>query len=157
MFLGKIARYVQVRQILDQCASVGSGVRLRMPVIVYSPEKVSFGSLVDIGENVVIRGGGGVSIGNRVLIASGVAIASGAHPITPPRWGRNVFQPIRIEDEVWIGANAVILPGVTIGEGAIVAAGAVVTRDVPPYTVVAGVPARVIKEVPPADNTGTEQ
>lgn len=56
--------------------------------------------------------------------------------------------PISIEDGVWVGANATILPGVTVGKGAVVAAGAVVTRDVPPYAVVGGVPARVISEVP---------
>ena len=56
-------------------------------------------------------------------------------------------QPVVIEDEVLVGANAVILEGVTVGKGAVVAAGAVVTKDVPPYTVVAGVPARVIKQI----------
>jgi maltose O-acetyltransferase len=54
---------------------------------------------------------------------------------------------VRIGDDVWIGGHATILPGVTIGDGAVVAAGAVVTKDVPPYTVVAGVPARVVKKI----------
>ena len=60
--------------------------------------------------------------------------------------------PIVIGDKVWIGANATVLPGVTIGKGAIVAAGAVVTRDVPPNTIVAGVPARVVREIRPGEH-----
>jgi acetyltransferase-like isoleucine patch superfamily enzyme len=131
----------------ERFLSVGRSVRLRMPLSIYHPEYVSFGSRVDIGENVVIRGGGGVVIGNDVMIAAGTMITSQGHPISPPRWGRNISSPISIGNEVWIGANAVILPGVTIGDGAIVAAGAVVSRDVPSYTVVAGVPARVIRTI----------
>jgi acetyltransferase-like isoleucine patch superfamily enzyme len=105
------------------------------------------GDSVDIGENVIIRGGGGITVGSRVLIAAGAAIVSVGHPIRPPRWGVTIGNPIVIGDEVWIGINAVVLPGVTIGEGAIVAAGAVVTKDVPPYSIVAGVPAKVIKHI----------
>lgn len=115
--------------------------------MIYHPECISFGSRVDVGENVVIRGGGGIFIGNDVLIAAGAAIMSQGHPLSPPRWGRNVSKPISIGNEVWIGAHAVVLPGVTIGNGAIVAAGAVVSRDVPSYAVVAGVPARVIRTI----------
>ncbi len=113
----------------------------------YQPELVSFGNRVDIGENVVIRGGGGVSFGNDVLVAAGAAIMSQGHPIVPPRWGCVISKPVRIGNDVWIGANATILPGVTIGDGSIVAAGAVVTHDVPSFSIVAGVPARVIRTI----------
>lgn len=115
--------------------------------MIYHPECISFGNRVDVGENVIIRGGGGISIGNDVLIAAGAALVSEGHPVNPPRWGRNVSKPVRIGNEVWIGANAVVLPGVTIGDGSIVAAGAVVSRDVPGNVVVAGVPARVIRAI----------
>ncbi len=111
------------------------------------PECISFGSRVDVGENVVMRGGGGIYIGNNVLIAAGATLASQGHPTCPPRWGRVVSKPVRIGNEVWIGANATILPGVTIGDGSIVAAGAVVTHDVPSFSIVAGVPARVIQTI----------
>jgi acetyltransferase-like isoleucine patch superfamily enzyme len=133
--------------LLERCSSAGTAVRLRMPLVMYQPESISFGSRVDVGENVVIRGGGGISIGNDVLIAAGASIISQEHPIEPPRWGRVVSKAVRIGNEVWIGVNAVVLPGVTIGDGAIVAAGAVVTRDVPPYAIVAGVPAKVIRNI----------
>jgi acetyltransferase-like isoleucine patch superfamily enzyme len=138
---------LETLSLLGRCLSVGGSVRLRMPLSIYHPECISFGTRVDIGENVVIRGGGGVIIGSNVLIAAGTVITSQGHPINPPRWGRNISNPVSIGNEVWIGANAVILPGVTIGDGAIVAAGAVVSRDVPSYTVVAGVPARVIRTI----------
>ena len=121
--------------------------------MIYHPECISFGNRVDVGENVVIRGGGGISIGNDVLIAAGAALVSEGHPVNPPRWGRNVSKPIRIGNEVWIGANAVVLPGVTIGDGSIVAAGAVVSCDVPDNVVVAGVPARVIRAIEPPKDT----
>ena len=120
-------------------------MRFRMPIFIYQPELVSFGNRVDVGENVVIRGGGGVSIGDNVLIAAGAAIISQGHPIVPPRWNSVISNEVRIGDEVWIGANAIILPGVTVGDRSIIAAGAVVTQDVPPSCTVAGVPARVIR------------
>lgn len=138
---------LQALSLLERCASVGVQVRLRMPVVIYQPECLSFGDRVDVGENVTIRAGGRVSMGNDVLIAVGVAIISQGHPISPPRWGRVVSKPVRIGSDVWIGANATVLPGVTIGDGAIVGAGAVVTHDVPAYSLVAGVPARVIRQI----------
>lgn len=147
---------LETLSLLERCSSVGSSVRLRMPLVIYHPECISFGSRVDVGENVIIRGGGGISIGNDVLIAAGAALVSQGHPICPPRWGCNVSKPISIGNEVWIGAHAVVLPGVTIGDGAVVAAGAVVSRDVPSYAVVAGVPARVIRTIEPPVKSGGE-
>jgi galactoside O-acetyltransferase len=144
--LDAVRRY-ETRQVLRRCAAVGTDVRLRQPVTIYHPEGLRIGSQVDIGEFVHIRANGGVTIGSRVLIASHVAITSRAHPLTPPRFGVTDDAPIRIEDDVWIGAGAIVLPGVTIGKGAVVAAGAVVSNDVPPMTVVAGVPARALKEI----------
>ncbi len=66
-------------------------------------------------------------------------------------WTHVAMAPVRIEDKVWIGFNAIVLKGVTVGTGSVVAAGAIVTRDVPPWTVVAGAPARVVKELEPVD------
>jgi galactoside O-acetyltransferase len=62
-----------------------------------------------------------------------------------------IRKPVKIEDKVWIGFNSIILKGVTVGEGAIVGAGSVVTKDVPPYTIVAGNPARIIRELTPEE------
>ncbi len=135
-------------RLIAQCRKAGS-VRLRMPVVIYAPESLEFGDQVDIGEFTHLRANGGLRIGNRVLIAAHVTITTREHPVELPRWSVTRDAPITIEDDVWIGAGAVVLPGVTIGRGAVVAAGAVVTVSVDPYTVVGGVPARAIKSIAP--------
>jgi acetyltransferase-like isoleucine patch superfamily enzyme len=104
-----------------------------------------------IGEYSVIRGQGGVTIGDRVFTSPMTQIIAVNHVFDDPNrpfieQGISA-QGITIEDDVWIGSNAVITDGVRIGTGAVVAAGAVVTRDVTPHTVVGGVPARLIKEI----------
>ena len=94
---------------------------------------------------------GPVSIGNHVNLAQGITVTALNHNFsdTTQRIDQQgiTTRPVVISDDVWIGANAVILPGVTIGQHAVVAAGAVVTKDVPPYSVVGGVPATVLKKI----------
>ena len=94
---------------------------------------------------------GPVSIGNHVNLAQGITVTALNHNFsdTTQRIDQQgiTTRPVVIADDVWIGANAVILPGVTIGQHAVVAAGAVVTKDVPPYSVVGGVPATVLKKL----------
>jgi acetyltransferase-like isoleucine patch superfamily enzyme len=125
-------------------------VQLRMPLEIYEAGKIECGQDIAFGEFCHIRANGGLKIGSRVLIAAHVTITTRQHPIELPRWKTVQDAPVIIEDDVWIGAGAVILPGVTIGRGAVVAAGAVVTASVEPYTVVAGVPARPIKSIAPS-------
>jgi acetyltransferase-like isoleucine patch superfamily enzyme len=104
-----------------------------------------------IGEYNVIRGQGGVTIGDRVYTSPLVQILAVNHvfddPARPFVEQGITAEGIAIEDDVWIGAGAIVTDGVRIGQGAVVAAGAVVTEDVPPHTVVAGVPARVVREI----------
>lgn len=104
-----------------------------------------------ISEFTVIRGQGGVTIGDRVYTSPFTQIVAVNHvfddPTRPFIEQGITAQGIVIEDDVWIGSGAIITDGVHIGKGAVIAAGAVVTQDVPPHTVVAGVPARVIKEI----------
>jgi acetyltransferase-like isoleucine patch superfamily enzyme len=138
----------EARVLLQRCRARGSEVRLRMPVTIYHPELLTLGSRIDIGEYTHIRASGGVTIGSRVLIAANAVITSREHPAALPRYGVTVDAPVVIEDDVWIGAGAIVLPGVTIGRGAIVGAGAVVTGPVAPFTIVGGVPARMIGAVP---------
>ena len=114
-----------------------------MPSVVYNPECIRAGHHVDIGEFCHIRAAGGLVIGNYVLIASNVAITTQGHPTQPPRWGHVEEGPIEIGNDVWIGTGAIILANVRIGDGSVVAAGAVVTTDVSDHVVVAGTPARV--------------
>ncbi len=104
-----------------------------------------------IGELNVLRGQGGITIGDRVYTAPLVQLLAVNHvyqdPTRPMIEQGITAQGIVVEDDVWIGAGAVITDGVRVGRGAVVAAGAVVTKDVPPHTVVGGVPARVIKTI----------
>jgi acetyltransferase-like isoleucine patch superfamily enzyme len=104
-----------------------------------------------IGEYTVIRGQGGVTVGDRVYTSPLVQVLAVNHvfddPARPFVEQGITAQGIAIEDDVWIGAGAIVSDGVRVGRGAVIAAGAVVTQDVPPHTVVAGVPARVIREI----------
>lgn len=113
------------------------------------PKALTVKDYVFIGRNVFIATQ--TYIGNFSMLASYVSIVGGDHrfdiPATPMIFsGRDTQYPVRIEDDVWIGQGSIILHGVTISEGAIVAAGAVVTHDVPAYTVVGGVPARILRD-----------
>jgi acetyltransferase-like isoleucine patch superfamily enzyme len=112
-----------------------------------------------IGEFNVLRGQGGITIGDRVYTSPMVQIAAVDHVFADP--SRPFVEQgitargIVVEDDVWIGAGAILTDGVRVGCGAVVAAGAVVTRDVPPHTVVAGVPARVVKQISGDDTPPT--
>jgi acetyltransferase-like isoleucine patch superfamily enzyme len=111
---------------------------------------ISFGKYVFVNHNTIFSTPFGMKIGNFVMIGSNCLFASVNHGFDdwriPMMLQRIETKPIIIEDDVWIGARATILGGVTIGKGAIVAAGAVVTKNVPPYTIVAGIPAKPIRE-----------
>lgn len=120
---------------------------------VFPPFSTDFGKNTHIGKNVFINGGcrfqdqGGIYIGDRTLIGHNVVLATLNHPLNPELRSSLDPKPIRLEDDVWIGSSAVVLPGVTIGKGSVVAAGAVVNKDVPPMTVVGGIPAKPIKRI----------
>jgi acetyltransferase-like isoleucine patch superfamily enzyme len=110
---------------------------------------VTIGDYTRIGIHCTVIGP--VCIGNHVNLAQGITVTALNHNFTDANsmideQGIST-KPVIIDDDVWIGANAVILPGITIGRHVVVAAGAVVTKDVPPYSLVAGVPARVIKQL----------
>lgn len=109
---------------------------------------VRLGNRVEVNNFSIINGTGGVVIGDNTLIGPGVRIISYQHQYAAGvliRDQTTIAKPIHIGEDVWIGANAVIFAGVTIGDGAVIGAGAVVAKDVASNTVVAGVPARVIK------------
>jgi acetyltransferase-like isoleucine patch superfamily enzyme len=112
---------------------------------------IRIGSSSLIGEYTIIRGQGGVTIGDRVYTSPFTQILAVNHvcddPSRPFVDQGITAQGIVIEDDVWIGAGAIITDGVRVGEGAVGAGGAVVTKNVPPHTVVAGVPARPIKTI----------
>ena len=141
--LGEEQRLVDLRAKLAHC---GERTVLRYPLHVEQPEKVSIGADVSLNPFIHVWGGGGVEIGDRTMIASHVALTSLTHdPDNTAMHASLIAGKIQIANDVWIGTHAVILPGVVIGEHAVVAAGAVVRESIPPYTVVAGVPARIIR------------
>ena len=90
---------------------------------------------------------GGITIDDDVLIGPKVSLVTEQHPLVPSRRGELGTKPIHIKRNVWIGAGATILPGVTVGENSVVAAGAVVSKDVPANCVAGGIPAKVIKNI----------
>ena len=123
--------------------------------LIQSPFRCDYGYNIRIGRRSFINYGGilldvaPISIGDEVLIATNVQILTATHPLDAPRrraWWE-FAKPIAIADGVWIGGGALILPGVSVGENAVVGAGAVVTRDVAANTVVVGNPARVVREL----------
>lgn len=128
-------------------SEIGSGFKL------FPPFYTDFGKNTKIGKNVFINSSchfqdqGGISIGDSTLIGHNVVLATVNHAIEPQLKRKNSYAPITVGKNVWIGSNVVVLQGVTIGDWAVVAAGAVVTKDVESYTIVGGVPAKFIKKV----------
>ena len=122
---------------------------------VFPPFYTDFGKNITVGENVFINAcchfqdHGGVTLGDGCQIGHNVVFATLNHDPAPERRHVTLPAPIVLGRNVWVGSNATILSGVTIGDNAIVAAGAVVTKDVPPDAVVGGVPARFIKSISP--------
>lgn len=124
---------------------IGKGSTLHMGVVFYDPKGVQIGEDTVIGEGAVLDGRDTLRIGNHVAFASEVMVYNSQHDIHDASF-KAVTKPVVVKDYVFVGPRAIILPGVTIGEGAVVAAGAVVTKDVEPFTIVGGVPAVKIGE-----------
>jgi maltose O-acetyltransferase len=145
----RIDRWLQrlrSQSLLRQFASCGRDVSIQWPVVINGADHLRVGNGVSINAFVHIWAQGGVSIGDSSLIASHVAITSLSHGTDAGTFAASlVCKPVAIGRNVWIGSHAVVLPGITIGDGAIVGAGAVVTRDVEPGDIVAGVPAVSIR------------
>lgn len=142
--VGDWLRYLATKPFIK---SMGT-VRLYEGVTLWYPYRISLGDNVTLNEWVYISGFGSCSIGNGVRIGHRTSIISADHifadPETPIYKQSLVAAPVVIEDDCWIGCNVTILKGVRIGRGAVVAAGAVVVKDVAPLTIVGGVPARPI-------------
>lgn len=132
-------------------ARVGANPYIDKGVDIRAAGRLEVGDNVVLSRNVLINAAGSVNIGHNVMIGYSSKILSANHSIPsagkgPIRLSGHNLKPVVIEDDAWIGANAVVLPGVRIGRGAVVAAGAVVTKDVGPYTIVGGIPAKLIRE-----------
>lgn len=119
----------------------------------FPPFYTDFGKNISLGKNVFLNTGctfqdcGGITIGDKTLIGQNVVLSTLNHGFEPENRNTTYPSPIVIGQNVWVGANATVVPGVTIGDNAIIAAGAVVTKDVPANVVVGGVPAKIIKKI----------
>ncbi len=146
----KTNNIIKTRLIKFFGGSVGKNLWMTQNVWIDEMQYIEIGDDVVLSRDLVITTKGGVKIGNRVLIGYGAKILSKNHIIPkelnePIRFSGHEEKEIIIEDDVWIGANCVILPGVKLGKGCVVAAGAVVTKNIESYTIVGGVPAKLIK------------
>lgn len=124
---------------------IGQGSTVHMRARFYDPRNIEIGEDTIIGERVVLDGRSALTIGDHVDIATGAMLFNSQHDIRDPQF-QAIDGKIVIEDYVFIGPNAIILPGVTVGKGAVVGAGAVVTKDVAAGKVVGGVPAKEIAD-----------
>ena len=109
---------------------------------------IRVGRKVFINQRCQLNDIGGIEIGDDVMLGPGVNLITSGHPVDPAaRFDGITAAPIHLENNVWIGAGATILQGVTVGENSVIAAGAVVTHDIPPNTLAAGVPAKLIRKI----------
>ena len=137
----------EIRRLMSQL----TGKEVDASFGLFPPFYTDCGKNIAIGKNVFINSGcrfqdqGGIFIGDHALIGHNVVLATLNHDFAPKLRGSMHPAPIRIGRRVWIGSNATVVPGVTIGDNAIIAAGAVVTRDVPPNAIVGGIPAKILR------------
>lgn len=124
---------------------IGRGSTIHTGARFYNPLNISIGEDSIIGENSVLDGRDKLAIGSHVDIATEVMIYNSEHDINDEKF-RAATSPVVIEDYVFVGPRAIILPGVMVGKGAVIAAGAVVVKNVSPFKIVGGVPAQVIGE-----------
>ena len=130
--------------------AVGEGCYIEAPYHAnWGGKNVYMGNHVYANFNLTLVDDANIYIGNDVMFAPNVVIATAGHPLNPTlrEKGYQYNQEVRIGNNVWVGANATILPGVTIGDNTVIGAGAVVSRDLPPNVLAMGVPARVVREL----------
>lgn len=146
----RVMNFLKARFLKLNGAKIGRGCTFYPRVWIAPGRGLVLGDDVDLALDVLITTSGGVEIGDRTLIGYRAQIISANHVI--PKGYDQIFKSghdkakVIIGQDVWIGGNSMILPGVTIGDGAVVAGGSVVNRDVPSYTIVGGIPAKIIKK-----------
>lgn len=145
-------KYNSAQEIVELMSKI-TGKEVDKSFTFFPPFNTDYGKNITFGKNVFLNSGckfqdqGGITIGDNVLIGHNVVLATLDHNTCVSKRAELFAAPIVIEDNVWIGANATVTSGVTIGKGSIAAAGAVVTKDVPKYSIVGGIPTKVIREL----------
>lgn len=127
---------------------------------ILTPFEVDYGTYCHIGKgcfinhNAYLMDGGGIWIGDNTFIGPSCGLYTATHPLLPSERNRGLekAKPVRIGSDCWLGSSVVVLPGVTIGDGAVIGAGSVVTKDIPPHVVAAGNPARVLRKITEEDS-----
>lgn len=149
-FLHAVSRHLpfwSIRKMFFKLAgvSIGKGSTIHMGCRFFEPSGLTVGQDTIIGDGAFLDGRADLVIGDHVDMASEVMIYNSEHDVNDPAF-KAIEEPVKISDYVFIGPRAIILPGVKIGKGAVVAAGAVVTKDIPSYKIVGGIPAEIIGE-----------
>lgn len=142
---GELAEEARLIRLMNQLAACGKDVILQQGVQILAPQKVHLGSHVGVGHYTILRGQGGITIEDFSLLGDNVILATAGHPLGERYINNTHSAPIHIGQNVWLAAQVIVLPGVTIGENSAIGAGAVVTKDIPPHSVAVGVPAEVIR------------
>ena len=139
----------EIRKIFAELTSqpVNETLRLVPPFHTDCGKNINVGENVFINSNCTMQDQGGIFIGDNVLIGHNACLLTLNHNEDPQKRANLLPSPIKIGNGAWLGSNVTVLPGVTIGDGAIIAAGAVVTKDVEANTIVAGIPAKVVRKV----------
>lgn len=145
----------EIRDLFSQIIGkpVAETFRLFPPFYTNCGRNITVGSRVFINTGCHFQDQGGITLGDGTLLGNSVVLTTMNHDFDPEKRGITYPAPIVTGKNVWIGSNATILPGVHIGDGAIVGAGSVVTKDVPPNTIVAGAPAAIIRKIVPGEDT----
>ncbi len=150
-YLKLLPQFIYSKYYKIQFKQVGKYFWTQRTLSFLNPKNISIGDHVFLNHNVYLgsRGNATITIGNYVMIGPNAQIYTGMHGYSntdiPMIMQKHTYKSVVIGDDVWIGSNAIILPGVTIHKGVIVGAGAVVTKDVAPYAIVGGVPAKIIR------------
>lgn len=153
IYFVKLIMYYAINNIIAKgMAQIGKGTHLGPTVFLREPRNIRIGAYTYMNHNTMIIGGHNkakVTIGDNVLTGPNVCFFASNHNYDDPHIPINkqgyYEADIVVEDDVWIGANSVITAGVTIGKGSIIGAGSVVTKDIPPYSIAGGCPAKIIK------------
>jgi acetyltransferase-like isoleucine patch superfamily enzyme len=135
------------KRLMQSLRYCGKGVSIRPDVTIFGTHNVILNDDVGINSFTHIFGAGGVHIGARTMISACCSITSVTHCEQIADRLVGIESPVIIEEDCWLGTGAIVLPGVRIGRGSIIGAGAVVTKDIPPMSVATGVPARVVRQV----------